>query len=115
MTRGKQLPPPEKSALTLGFMRLTDSAPLVMARETGLFARYGLEVELAREVSWANLRDKLVVGKLDAAHLLAPLPMMTGLGAGGMRANLLTGLSLGPERQRDHAVARAVGSARRRA
>ena len=95
MTRGKQLPPPEKSALTLGFMRLSDSAPLVMARETGLFARYGLEVALAREVSWANLRDKLVVGKLDAAHLLAPLPMMTGLGAGGMRANLLTGLSLG--------------------
>ncbi|KJS04150.1 MAG: hypothetical protein VR73_15850 [Gammaproteobacteria bacterium BRH_c0] len=94
MTNNKQLPPPEKSSLTVGFMRLTDSAPLIMALEGGFFARYGLDVELVREVSWANLRDKLVVGTLDAAHLLAPLPMMTSLGAGGIRANLLTGLSL---------------------
>lgn len=90
----KQLPPPEKENLALGFMRLTDSAPLVLAKATGLFDRFGLDVELMREVSWANLRDKLVVGKLDAAHLLAPLPMMTNFGAGGLRVNLMTGLSL---------------------
>ncbi len=95
MTIHRQLPPPEKSALTLGFMRLTDSAPLVLAREAGLFERYGLEVTLSREVSWANLRDKLVAGSLDAAQLLAPLPMMTAYGVGGPRARLLTGLSLG--------------------
>jgi ABC-type nitrate/sulfonate/bicarbonate transport system substrate-binding protein len=95
MSATQRLPPAEKRALTVGFMRLTDSAPLVFALETGLFARYGLDVELVREVSWANLRDKLVVGKLDAAHLLAPLPMMTSYGAGGIRANLLTGLALG--------------------
>jgi len=94
MTSHRQLPPPEKERLKLGFMRLTDSAPLVLAKEAGLYQRYGLEVDLVREVSWANLRDKLVVGHLDAAQLLAPLPMMTSHGAGGMRANLLTGLSL---------------------
>lgn len=94
MTVTKQLPPPEIERINLGFMRLTDSAPLALAQATGLFARYGLDVELSREVSWANLRDKLVVGKLDAAQLLAPLPMMTSFGSGGLRANILTGLSL---------------------
>lgn len=94
MTISRQLPPPEKSSLAVGFMRLTDSAPLIMALEGGFFARYGLDVELVRETSWANLRDRLVVGTLDAAQLLSPLPMMTSLGAGGIRANLLTGLSL---------------------
>jgi nitrate/nitrite transport system substrate-binding protein len=94
MVSNRQLPPPEKSDLTIGFMRLSDSAPLVLAQDMGFFTKYGLHVDLLREVSWANLRDKLVVGKLDAAHLLAPLPMMSTLGAGGMRANLITGLSL---------------------
>ena len=63
MTNNSQLAPPEKAAIRVGFMRLTDSAPLIMALEGGTFARYGLDVELVREVSWANLRDKLVVGK----------------------------------------------------
>ena len=94
MTPGKSLPPPEKDRLKVGYLRLTDSAPLIIARADGLFARYGLDVELVREVSWANLRDKLVVGQLDAAQLLAPLLMMTSFGAGGLRANLMTGLSL---------------------
>ena len=95
MSVSKQLPPPEKDNLKLGFLRLTDSAPLVFAQAEGLFSRYGLEVELSRDVSWANLRDKLVVGHLDAAQLLAPLLMMTSFGAGGLRANLISGLSIG--------------------
>lgn len=41
-------------------------------------------VELVREVSWANLRDRLALGDLDAAQLLSPLPMMTTLGADGL-------------------------------
>ena len=94
MTDSKRLPPAEKTQLTVGFMRLTDSAPLIMARELGYFEALGLEVKLVREVSWANLRDRLVMGDLDAAQMLAPLPMMTAYGAGGLRANLLTGLSL---------------------
>ncbi|MBN7796736.1 CmpA/NrtA family ABC transporter substrate-binding protein [Parahaliea mediterranea] len=87
-------PVAEKRDLSLGYLRLTDSAPLAVARELGLYERYGLSVRLEREVSWANLRDKLVVGQLDAAQMLAPLPFATSLGAGGMRADVITGLAL---------------------
>lgn len=75
-------------------MRLTDSAPLIVAKELGLYDKYGIDVTLVREVSWANLRDRLVMGELDAAQMLAPLPMMTTHGAGGIRGDLLTGLTL---------------------
>ncbi|HEX4881516.1 MAG TPA: CmpA/NrtA family ABC transporter substrate-binding protein [Porticoccaceae bacterium] len=88
------LPPAEKIALNLGFMRLVDAAPLVVARELGFFARFGLEVDLVREVSWANIRDKVTVGALDAGQMLAPMPLLTSLGVGGLRCPLLTGLTL---------------------
>ncbi len=94
MDKSHRLPPLEKEQITVGYMRLSDSAPLIMAKEGGFFARAGLNVRLQREVSWANIRDRLVMGELDAAQMLAPLPMMTSYGAGGIRANLLTGLSL---------------------
>ncbi|MDT8429291.1 MAG: CmpA/NrtA family ABC transporter substrate-binding protein [Pseudomonadales bacterium] len=90
----RRLPAPETETLQLGFMRLTDSAPLILAQEAGLFHDFGLDVHLVREVSWANLRDKLAIGQLDAAQLLAPLPFSAALGVGGIRAELLTGLSL---------------------
>lgn len=90
----KHLDAPEKPALNLGYLRLTDSAPFIVARELGLFAKYGLDVTLHREVSWANVRDKLAVGALDAAQMLAPLPAMTTLGVSGLRVPMLTGLVL---------------------
>ncbi len=93
-TEPEQLPQPEKPRLDLGYIRLTDSAPLIMAQALGFYEKYGLEVALHREVSWANLRDKVVVGALDAAQMLAPLPLATALGLGGMRANMVTGLVL---------------------
>ena len=89
-----RLPPAEKQQLELGYLKLTDSAPVIMARELGLYEKYGLEVQLQREVSWANLRDKLVAGVLDAAQMLSPLPLATSLGVGGMRAEVVTGLAL---------------------
>jgi ABC-type nitrate/sulfonate/bicarbonate transport system substrate-binding protein len=95
MSDPARLPPAELATLAVGYMRLSDAAPLILAKEEGLFTHYGLDVQLRREVSWANLRDKLVVGELDAAQLLAPLPLMTSFGAAGLRSNLLTGLSLG--------------------
>lgn len=94
MSNPPQLAPAERTALRLGFLRLTDSAPLIMAQERGLYQKYGLEVELLREVSWANARDKLVHGDLDAAHMLAPLPLATSLGVGGTRADMITALVL---------------------
>jgi ABC-type nitrate/sulfonate/bicarbonate transport system substrate-binding protein len=93
MKQGK-LPPAEITQLRIGYMRLTDSAPLILAREAGLYAEYGLDVELVREVSWANLRDRLALGDIDAAQLLSPLPMLSSWGQGGLRAELLTGLVL---------------------
>lgn len=93
MKQGK-LPPAEKAQLRIGYMRLSDSAPLILAQEAGLYADHGLQVELVREVSWANLRDRLALGDLDAAQLLSPLPMLSSRGAGGLCAQLLTGLVL---------------------
>jgi nitrate/nitrite transport system substrate-binding protein len=89
-----QLPQPEKKDLAVGYIRLTDSAPLIIAQELGYFAKYGLAVTLQCEPSWANLRDKVVAGVLDAAQLLAPLPLATAMGAGVVRADMVTGLAL---------------------
>ncbi|MDQ0462880.1 NitT/TauT family transport system ATP-binding protein/nitrate/nitrite transport system substrate-binding protein [Caulobacter ginsengisoli] len=70
------------SALTLGFIPLTDCAPLVVASALGLFREEGLEVTLSREASWATVRDKVAVGALHGAHMLAPMALAAGLEAG---------------------------------
>lgn len=88
------VPAPEKRSLSVGYLRLTDCAPLVVAQELGLFSEYGLTVTLRQEVSWANVRDKLAAGTLDAAQMLAPLPAMAAYGVSGMRVPLMTGLVL---------------------
>lgn len=94
MSASHELAAAEKSRLTLGYMRLTDSAPLIIAHEQGLFDKYGLDVALSREVSWANIRDKIAVGALDAAQMLAPMPLLTAVGGEAVRTRLLTGLML---------------------
>ncbi|MDX2367949.1 MAG: CmpA/NrtA family ABC transporter substrate-binding protein [Colwellia sp.] len=88
------LPAPEKYHIKLGYMRLSDSAPLILSKELGLFSKYGLTVELNREVSWANIRDKIIAGVFDACQMLAPMPLITTLGATGIRAPIITGLVL---------------------
>jgi nitrate/nitrite transport system substrate-binding protein len=85
----------EGRALRIGITPLSDSAPLVAAHELGLFARHGLAVELSVEPSWANIRDKLATGLLDAAHALAPMPIAATLGVGPLHQPTLTALSLG--------------------
>ncbi len=70
----------EKRELALGFIPLTDCAPLVMAAEKGFFAAEKLDVHLVREPSWANIRDKVAVGALDGAHMLGPMPIAATLG-----------------------------------
>lgn len=59
--------------LRLGFIPLTDCAPLAAAQAMGFFEDEGLNVELVREASWATIRDKVAVGALDGAHMLAPM------------------------------------------
>jgi ABC-type nitrate/sulfonate/bicarbonate transport system substrate-binding protein len=67
-------------ALRVGFMPGSACAPLVYAKEYGLFAKYGLDVELSREASWAHIRDKVINGDLDAAQAPATLPFLANLG-----------------------------------
>jgi nitrate/nitrite transport system substrate-binding protein len=69
--------------IKLGFIPLTDCAPLVAAKELGLFAKYGLDVELSKEASWANVRDKILNGELDGAHCLFSMPFSVYTGIGG--------------------------------
>jgi len=89
------MPTPELSRLRLGYIPLTDAAPLVVALENGHFEHYGLDVSLSRQPSWATLRDKLGVGHLDGAHLLAPMALACSLGVEGVPQRLVTALSLG--------------------
>ncbi|NHZ36838.1 CmpA/NrtA family ABC transporter substrate-binding protein [Massilia rubra] len=69
----------------IGFMPLTDCASLVMAAECGFDRQYGIRIVLSRETSWANLRDKLGSGALDAAHVLYGLMYGVQLGIGCQR------------------------------
>ena len=84
----------EQSELVLGFIPLTDCAPLAIAAEKGYFAGYGLSVRLSREPSWANIRDKLCCGLLDGAQMLAAMPLALSLGGDAFRQPVMTALSL---------------------
>lgn len=71
--------------VTLGIVPLTDCAPIVVAHEQGFFAEAGLDVHISREPSWANIRDKVAVGALDGAQMLATMPLSLTLGLGALR------------------------------
>lgn len=73
----------ETNDLHLGFVALTDCAVMVAAQEKGFFHRQGLRVHLSREPSWANIRDKVALGLLDGAQMLAPMPLAMQLGVDG--------------------------------
>ncbi|MCU0448675.1 MAG: ABC transporter substrate-binding protein [Bernardetiaceae bacterium] len=69
--------------IKLGFIPLTDCAPLVAAKELGLFQKHGVDVQLSKEASWANIRDKVVNGELEGAHCLFSMPFSVYTGVGG--------------------------------
>ncbi len=69
--------------IKLGFIPLTDCAPLVAAKELGLFAKYGVDVVLEKQASWAVVRDKILNGELDGAHCLFSMPLSVYTGVGG--------------------------------
>ena len=81
--------------IVVGFMPLLDCASLVVAVERGFAAEEGLDLRLVRETSWANIRDRLVVGHFDAAHMLAPMTIACTLGVGHIRAPIIAPISLG--------------------
>ena len=74
--------------LTVGFMPLVDAAPLIIARELGFAEEEGLALNLQSGPSWSTLRDRLVLGQIEAAHMLAPVPVAMALGLGGIKTPL---------------------------
>jgi len=81
--------------LRIGFIPLVDAAALIVAVDKGFAAAEGLEVELVREVSWSNVRDKLNIGLFDAAHLLAPVAIASSLGLGHVKVPIVAPFNLG--------------------
>lgn len=76
---------PEVTTAKLGFIALTDSAPLIIAKEKGLFDKYGMTgVEVVKQASWPVTRDNLELGSggggIDGAHILSPMPYLMALG-----------------------------------
>jgi NitT/TauT family transport system ATP-binding protein len=66
--------------LRIGYLPLVDAAALVVAVDRGCAAAEGLTVDLVREVSWSDVRDKLNIGLVDAAHLLSPMAIASSFG-----------------------------------
>src|ERR1700689_2632939 len=83
------------SRLRIGFIPLCDAAALIVAADRGFTAAEGLDVELVREVSWSNVRDKLNIGIFDAAHLLAPVAIASSLGLGHIKMPIVAPFNLG--------------------
>ncbi|MBP6714067.1 MAG: ABC transporter substrate-binding protein [Aliarcobacter sp.] len=85
---------PEKTKLKIGFIALTDCAPLVVAKEKGFFAAEGLDVDVAKEGGgWPGIQQKVISGEYDFSHALAGMPIAATLGING-NENLQALLSL---------------------
>ena len=81
--------------LRIGYIPLVDAAALIVAADLGFTAAQNIDVELVREVSWSNVRDKLNIGLFDAAHLLAPVAVASSLGIGHVRVPIIAPFNLG--------------------
>ncbi len=79
---------PEKEEVKIGFIPLTDCASVVMASVLGIDKKYGVKIVPTKEASWAGVRDKLVNGELDAAHVLYGLVYGVQLGIGGPKKDM---------------------------
>ena len=75
-----QAGPLEKDELKLGFIKLTDMAPLAIAKEKGFFEDEGLYVTLEPQANWKVLLDRVITGELDGAHMLAGQPLAATIG-----------------------------------
>ncbi len=95
-------PGPETAKARLGFIALTDASPLIIAKERGIFAKYGMpDVEVLKQASWGGTRDNLVLGSaaggIDGAHILSPMPYQLTAGVNTSKAvpmNILARLNL---------------------
>ncbi|MBK0369711.1 CmpA/NrtA family ABC transporter substrate-binding protein [Flavobacterium agrisoli] len=83
----------EKPQLTFGFIKLTDMAPLAIAKEKGFFEDEGLFVTIEAQSNWKNILDRVIDGQLDGAHMLAGQPIAASSGF-GRQAELVTAYSM---------------------
>ncbi|SDE74323.1 CmpA/NrtA family ABC transporter substrate-binding protein [Cellulophaga baltica] len=83
----------EKPQLTFGFIKLTDMAPLAIAKEKGFFEEEGLYVSVEAQSNWKNVLDRVIDGQLDGSHMLAGQPIAAGAGF-GRQAKLVTAFSM---------------------
>src|SRR6185369_10091836 len=85
---------PEKKEVKIGFIPLTDCASVVMAAAKGFDKKYGITITPSKEASWAGVRDKLVNGELDAAHVLYGLVYGVQMGVGGPKKDMAVLMSI---------------------
>lgn len=83
----------EKTEVKLGFIKLTDCAPLVIAKEMGYFKDEGVNVTLEAQANWKVLLDRVISGELDGAHMLAGQPLGATIGF-GTQAHVVTAFSM---------------------
>jgi nitrate/nitrite transport system substrate-binding protein len=93
-TAAKSKARPHGNVIHVGFIPLTDCAPLVVAAAKGFDRKHGIELVLSRESSWASVRDKLLTGVLDAAHALYGLVYGVQMGIGGLRQDMAVLMTL---------------------
>lgn len=89
-SRPGRSPSRPRTTIRLGFVPLSDSAPLTVARELGLFSKHGLDVQLTRELGWASIREKIFYQDLDAAHAPAPMLFRLVFGIDGKPCDVFT-------------------------
>lgn len=83
----------EKDELKLGFIKLTDCAPIVIAKEKGFFEDEGLQVEVIAQPNWKTLLDNVISGELDGAHMLSGQPIAATIGF-GTKAHVVTAFTM---------------------
>jgi ABC-type nitrate/sulfonate/bicarbonate transport system substrate-binding protein len=83
-----------QSPIRLGFVPLSDCAPIAVAMETGIFERHGLNVKLSKELGWASVRDKMYYGELDVAQSIAGIAMALGLGFTDLKSEVVVPMVL---------------------
>lgn len=81
--------------ITAGYVPLLDSAVLLATEEFGFAESEGLHLNLVRETSWANIRDRVAIGHLDVAHMLGPMPLSANLGLTPLDAAVIAPMALG--------------------
>ncbi|WP_052522690.1 CmpA/NrtA family ABC transporter substrate-binding protein [Ensifer sp. BR816] len=101
LSAGDALPNPAHIAsdgsrtVRAGFIPLVDAAVLIAAAEFGFAQKEGITLDLVKDVSWANVRDRLAFRQFDIAHMLSPMPVAAMLGLGSNPSPTITPFSLG--------------------